>query len=231
MWQSQRSNELEWMDQAETIVSLAQYQDALTKLAKVGRWLGGDAVTFKELEYIRHSPQKIIDLGCGGGYFTLQLAKKYPQAEVLGLDIDSRAIAFAKKKQQIQVNNLSFILCESANLAAYLKNCDIMTASLMCHHLTDEALVELIVLARKNVRQAIIFNDLQRHLLAYLGYGCCAPLMFWNRMITHDGLISIKRAFHRADWLRVFNRAGLDPSNYMVRWYFPFRWGVSIQCQ
>lgn len=40
----------------------------------------------ERLEYIRHTPRHIVDLGCGTGADLAQLATRYPDAELLGVD-------------------------------------------------------------------------------------------------------------------------------------------------
>ncbi len=39
------------------------------------------------LEVVRLEPQRILDIGCGTGYDVRELARRYPRASVLGLDI------------------------------------------------------------------------------------------------------------------------------------------------
>src|SRR5699024_7641225 len=41
------------------------------------------------------SPQRILDLGCGGGALSLALQLAYPEAHVVGTDISGRALDFA----------------------------------------------------------------------------------------------------------------------------------------
>jgi 2-polyprenyl-3-methyl-5-hydroxy-6-metoxy-1,4-benzoquinol methylase len=41
--------------------------------------------------------QRIIDIACGAGYGSKLLADAYPEAEVLGVDYDERAIEYARK--------------------------------------------------------------------------------------------------------------------------------------
>ncbi len=57
-----------------------------------------------------------------------------------------------------------------------------------------------------------------------------APVLFRNRLISQDGLLSIKRAFVRSDWQHYLQRAGVNPTHYSIKWYFPFRYIVRIQC-
>lgn len=39
--------------------------------------------------------RRILDAGCGPGVFTMELAKRHPEAEVLGVDLDPEAVARA----------------------------------------------------------------------------------------------------------------------------------------
>jgi len=231
MWFNSRSTESEWMDDGLKHISVQHYNDALRKLDKIGRFLGGDQVIYKELKHLAKAPKKIIDVGCGGGHLALRLAQKFPQTEIIGLDISPEAISFAQHEHQPLPANLHFILCNKENIIAHLNNASVITTSLVCHHLTNNEIVRFISSARDNATQAVILNDLHRHCLAYASYALIAPLAFQNRMITHDGLISIKRAFHRQDWGQLLNTAGVAQSDYSLKWYFPFRWGVHIKCQ
>jgi len=42
-------------------------------------------------------PEKILDIGCGGGNFSRLLLEKYPEAEVYGLDISETSIEYSAK--------------------------------------------------------------------------------------------------------------------------------------
>lgn len=56
----------------------------------------------QRLEYIRLDPKYILDLGCGTGYFTRQLQKLYPGANIIGLDIAFGMVKFAKNNTTLQ---------------------------------------------------------------------------------------------------------------------------------
>ncbi len=50
------------------------------------------------MKYLNYTPgQKILDLGCGDGYFTANLKGRLPEALVVGADHYLRALRFAKK--------------------------------------------------------------------------------------------------------------------------------------
>lgn len=54
---------------------------------------------FERLSYLKIAPQRILDLGCGPGTFSRELALLYPKAQIIGLDLAPAMLMQAKKKQ------------------------------------------------------------------------------------------------------------------------------------
>src|SRR3990167_9827005 len=54
---------------------------------------------FDRLEYLKISPRYILDLGCGTGFFSSLLKKKYRQAHIISLDFSMNMLLQAKNKQ------------------------------------------------------------------------------------------------------------------------------------
>lgn len=54
---------------------------------------------FERLQYLNITPNRILDLGCGSGQFTRELALMYPKAQVIGLDFAQAMLIQAKGKQ------------------------------------------------------------------------------------------------------------------------------------
>jgi 2-polyprenyl-3-methyl-5-hydroxy-6-metoxy-1,4-benzoquinol methylase len=179
---------------------------------------------------LKQLPQTILDVGCGGGAFTMELARSYPQAKVTGIDISQQAISYANKQltNQPALTNLTFQLTDKSTLAYPANQFDLVTATLVCHHLTDEELIAFLKQSVHIAKSAVILNDLHRHPLASLGFGVVAPLFFRNRLIWHDGLLSIKRSFKRNDWMRYLQAADIDLKRVCLTWHWPFRWILSI---
>lgn len=50
----------------------------------------------ERLDYIRHEPVRILDLGCGAGADLPLLAQRYPQAERIGIDFAQPLLALAR---------------------------------------------------------------------------------------------------------------------------------------
>lgn len=218
-----RSNEQELLDLGPSHYTQEEYEECLNQLARIGCYLGGNRATLLTL-FKLSKPQTILDVGCGGGHFAIQLAKQFPQSQVIGIDISTQAIEFAKQRlQETSLKNIKFENTPSAQFAFPTDSFDIVTSTLVCHHLNDDELIEFLKDSYQIAKQAVVINDLHRHWLAYCGFALIAKACFRNRLIYHDGLLSIKRAFKRQDWIYYLNAAGIPLTCCSIHWYWPFR--------
>ncbi len=224
---NKRSNQLELMDLGPAHYTAKEYADCLHKLGIIGTVLGGDRATLKAFAALPSPPGSILDVGCGGGSFTYKLAQRYPQATVVGIEIDAAALGSAHRYQR---PNLTFQLRQQPELAEPDKSFDVVTATLVCHHLTDEQLINFFRSAGRIARKAIIINDLHRHPLAYAAFACIAPL-FNNRLIRYDGLISIQRSFTRKELVRILLAADFSLQRFRITWHWAFRWIIVVDCE
>ncbi len=81
-------------------------------------------------------PKSIIDIGSGTGTLTFMLSQKFPDALIIGIDGDENIISIANQKNTVS-DNVYFRQDMSYNLPFDENNADIVTSSLMLHHLTD----------------------------------------------------------------------------------------------
>jgi 2-polyprenyl-3-methyl-5-hydroxy-6-metoxy-1,4-benzoquinol methylase len=199
-----------------------EYADCLHQLNRIGKYLGGDRATLQEFSKLQTPPLSILDIGCGGGAFTAKLAQIYPEAQVIGIDNNPKAIQFTT---QYKLKNLFFRCQSSLDLDPEKERFDVVTATLLCHHLNDQELIGFLKNCKSLAKKAVILNDLERHPLAYYGFKCIAPLFFNNRLICHDGLLSIKRSFKKEEWDFFLKEAHYNA--YAINKKLPFRIAVS----
>lgn len=232
MSMNHRSPEKELIDLGPEYYSADEYRECLYLLDRIGRFLGGDRATYKAFQRLARPPRSILDVGCGGGLFTLRLAENHPNAKVVGCDIAPEAIYLAEAHRQAhypKLKNIEFIVPPSASLSHNDANSfDVVTATLLCHHLTDHDLIMFLKDACHTANQAVVINDLHRHRLASFAFACVTPLFFRNRLIAHDGQISIRRAFTYADWINYLQRANIPLACCSIRWCWAFRWIVTV---
>lgn len=227
---TKRSKEKELMDLGPDFYTPEEYKQCLKILFKINKLLGFFKQTVKLLKYF---PQDIVlaDVGCGGGLFLLHLNKYYPKMQMLGVDISEEAIKVAQNElddwqQKNGSINVAFQLQQQPELEITPQSVDIILLTLVCHHLEDEELIEFLKKVNNTVRKAFIINDLHRNLLAYWLYKMSSTLLFRNRLITHDGLISIQRSFTRKELHYLLKQANIK--NYQIKWHFPFRWSILV---
>jgi 2-polyprenyl-3-methyl-5-hydroxy-6-metoxy-1,4-benzoquinol methylase len=71
-------------------------------------------------ERLRRSepPARIADVGCGAGWSTIALAQAYPNAHVVGYDLDPASVADAKRNAVARNVDVRFVQSDAAALAA-----------------------------------------------------------------------------------------------------------------
>lgn len=231
---NKRSYQPELMDLGPSHYTPEEYRDCLRKLGMIGWLLGGDRATFKSIGILLNKPKSILDVGSGGGWFTCRLAHRYPDAQVVGIDIDADAVKLAdeNKKQyehryNLRLSNLTFEHRASTRLSEQARSFDVVTATLLCHHLKDHDVVTFLSDAKKIARNAVIINDLQRSRLAYALFWLISPL-FFNRLIRYDGLLSIKKSFTHSELQNFAQQAGIPAQSIQISWNWAFRWVMRI---
>lgn len=90
---------------------------------------------------------------------------------------------------------------------------DLVVASQMTHHLTDEEVVTHWREAWRVTRDAIFISDLHRNALLYTLVWLAMHLIRADRTLIEDGLISVRRGFRRNEWRELSAQAGIpEPS-------------------
>ncbi|KTD01354.1 methyltransferase domain-containing protein [Fluoribacter gormanii] len=224
-----RSKEKEIIDLGQDFYTPQEYEQSLKKLFKINRMMG----IFKStVNLLRQFPSNSVltDVGCGGGLFLLHLAKYFPGMRMFGLDISQDAIKLAEEElhnwqQKNGCTQIKFQIQLKPELEIKT-SVDIILLNLVCHHLNDEELVSLLIKANDTALKAVIINDLHRNFIAYWLYKIISPVLFRNRLITHDGLLSIQKSFTRTELDFFLQQAGIK--NYKIKWHFPFWWSILI---
>jgi 2-polyprenyl-3-methyl-5-hydroxy-6-metoxy-1,4-benzoquinol methylase len=221
-----RSQEKEILDLGPDYYTQEEFDHCQKMLFKVNFLLGFFRTTIRTLKKLSYC-NKVVDIGCGGGIFLLQLSRYFPDTDFIGVDISHDAILVAKRNLEGWKNispevKVSFAHDEKCGLT----KSDVILATLVCHHMSDAELVVFLQQAWNATTNIVLINDLQRHWFAEFIYRWISPVLFRNRLITHDGLISIRRGFTRKEWERLLAKAKIK--NYQIKWCFPFRWRVLI---
>lgn len=95
--QQAKINQIEKEDIARSFSRAAKTYDDAAFFQKVA----GERL-LERLQYFKLKPKRILDLGCGTGFFTRELSKRYPDAKVTGADLAQGMIDFccSQSKQE-----------------------------------------------------------------------------------------------------------------------------------
>ena len=104
---------------------------------------------------------------------------------------------------------------------------DLVLSSLFAHHLDDGAVVGFLQWMERHAGLGWFVNDLERHWLPHVGFRVLSRAAGWHRFVQHDGPVSIRRAFTRADWRALLSAAGLSPQEARIEAWLPFRLCIS----
>jgi SAM-dependent methyltransferase len=86
---------------------------------------------------------KVLDIGCGNGPLTIQIAKRFPQAEVLGIDYWGKAWAYSKgvcdRNAEIEgvAERVSFERASASSLPFEEGAFDMVVSNLVFHEVRD----------------------------------------------------------------------------------------------
>ena len=196
----------------------------LRELHTINSLLGGYRISFKALEEVLQSnqPAVMVDIGCGGGdtvkaVYKWSIKKNY-KLQVNGVDIKDECIAYSKNNNS-SVPAASFICDDYRNCMRHIPKIDILHASLFCHHLSNEEIVQLVRFAIDN-GITLVINDLERNPLAYYSIKMLTRLFSGSYLVRNDAPLSVLRGFKKQEWRDLITQAGAKKFSIKNRWAF-----------
>ena len=219
-----RSNAPEIMDDLQ--MEGPVLRKTLKTLARINALLGGDNVSVKGVKHLVRRKDRIgnlhlIDLGCGEGSQLRVLADFSRKLKLnwrfTGVDANADCIAFAKERSQ-SYPEIEYLQQDVFNWE--MPDCDMVLATLFMHHFDDQQIIEMINSSVDKVSYGWIINDLQRSRIAY-GLFWLLGLFIRNKMVRHDGLLSIKKGFKKEELFTLSEKIQMQPE---VSWNWAFRY-------
>lgn len=165
----------------------------------------------------------VLDVACGHGDGLRAIRRRFPAAELTGIDLNPWAVRAATEATAAD-QRITFI---HGDAFAYAPPApfDVIVCSQFTHHLTDEQVVAYLQWLRQRARNGWFISDLHRHTLSYYGFPLLARVFRWHHFVRQDGQISIARSFRPAEWRNLLRQAGIPDAT--IRWHVPFRLCVS----
>jgi 2-polyprenyl-3-methyl-5-hydroxy-6-metoxy-1,4-benzoquinol methylase len=207
----------------------------LQEMAILNHWLGFNRSLVRSIQKIVHAhqnkPINIADIGCGSGdtlrYISNWAHKKGIQCNLVGIDANQHVIHYARAIsasyphiQYKTINILENVIPE---------NNDIVIINHLCHHLSDEEIVQLITDLSYSTKTAIVMNDLHRHCLAYFAIKIITIIFGFSYLTKHDGPLSVLKAFRKKEIISLL--LNIKNTHFELKWVWPFRWQAIIWCK
>jgi ubiquinone/menaquinone biosynthesis C-methylase UbiE len=174
-------------------------------------------------------PYHLVDMGAGGcdiDVWLLKAARKRGlDLRITACDLDPRIIQYARSKY----GHVAGLTIRQVDLLAgrFDEPVDFVFANHFLHHLPNNDIVDLIRLWQPQVRRRMVFSDLERDRLSYLGYSALS-LFYRKSFARYDGLVSIRRGF-RAGELESLAREALREGPSRAHRLAPGRLALCIE--
>lgn len=166
----------------------------------------------------------VVDVACGGGDVTTDLARLLPDVTVHGIDISPRAVQRARQAATHRGSVTSFTVRDV--VAEGCPACDVAVSSLFLHHLDDADACRLLRAMAGAARVGIVVSDLVR---SRIGLGLAVvgtAILSTSRVARVDGPLSVRAARTPAEYRTLCDEAGLTgasirrvwPERVVIRW-------------
>lgn len=196
----------------------AELARSLVDLQHVNRWLGGYRVVLHHLGWLvaRHprTRYRVLDVATGSADIPLKVAawarSRGIRMEIVATDNHPTTLEFARRNTAGDAD-VRVEAADALRLPYEDDAFDFAMCSTALHHFDARAdLLRVLGEMHRVARVGGLVNDLRRSRPAYVGARLLA-VTFWRRhpVTAHDGPLSVRRAFTRAELADLARAAGL----------------------
>lgn len=205
-----------------------EYEGCLRELRRINRWLGDkralEETLLGEIQRENLKQFSVLDVGAGSGELLRVIAKfarkSDRKSQLCGLELNRRS-AEAIREESKDFAEICSIRGNALLLPFPDNSFDYAICSLFTHHFTDEKVIEILREMRRVARRKIFAIDLHRDRRAYFFYTTIGKIFLHNRLVRHDGALSILRSFVPEELEHLGKQAELDKVS--VTKHFPAR--------
>ncbi len=195
----ERKSEAEWLD--EDRGSPAEVASALRSLVFVNRWFGGDRVHRLLLEQASRGRRELTVLEAAAGRATalasagVALRRRGIVMQAILLD---RQASHLPPEWPPELPAPQLLAGDALRIPLPDASVDVVSCCLFLHHLAPDEVAAFLREALRVARVAVLINDLQRTRLHY-GLARLFSLVDPSRLSRHDGPVSVRQAYSRAE--------------------------------
>jgi ubiquinone/menaquinone biosynthesis C-methylase UbiE len=122
-----------------------------------------DEMIARLLDYLPREPQRVLELGCGTGNLSLQLAQSFPLAELTLVDASAEMIALVRSRMDASAPasnaQVSYVEARFEELDLPTNSFDLVVSSISLHHVEDKAALYARIRALMNNGGRFCFAD------------------------------------------------------------------------
>ncbi len=210
---TERIDRPELMD--SEVFPVDEMRSALRFLGITNRFFDGSAVIVRHFEswsraWNPQQPIRVLDVGTGGAEIPIAVVRwareRNLRMHVTAIDLVSEVASIARENTrdypEITVLQKNVFDLEETTF-------DYVTASLLFHHVRPSESVRLLQLFDRLATRGIVISDLLRSRSSYVAVSALSYLI-GNRIVRHDGPLSVRRAFHSQELQLLAQQAGLN---------------------
>jgi ubiquinone/menaquinone biosynthesis C-methylase UbiE len=192
----------------------------LADLRRANRLLGGVRLTTHGLERLTQglgpgAELTIVDVATGGADIPRAVLawaeRRGLRARVVATDLSLEVLRVAAEHAMPGVDLAAADACA---LPLGDGSVDVAICSLVLHHLRPDDAVTMLREMRRVARRGVVVNDLDRNWLGFAGAWLAGRVCTHNPLTRHDGPLSVRRAYTRAEMTALAERAGLGPVSF-----------------
>lgn len=188
-------------------VPRADREAALRDIDRLNAWFGGYWLTQRAIERLTGGAPSstVIDVGGGRGDFARRLARwarrRGRRVRVVVVDRDAAVTGQGPDVVAVRADATALPFREGA--------ADVVTASLLLHHLDPDAAVRGLSEMRAAARRGVVVNDLLRTRVTVALVWLATRLFTRHRFARHDGPLSVRRAYAPDELRTLAEKAGI----------------------
>ena len=196
-------------DPAELIVNLRD-------LARLNRLSDGAGLSRRAIAALG-TPTSLLDVGTGAAdlplAFLADARRRGAELHVTATDSRTEVLdaARAGRPGLDRVRGLDLAIADGRGLPYPDAAFDVAHASLVLHHLDPPDAIAFLAELRRVARDGVVINDLVRGRLAWVVTWIAVHAFGRGRYTRHDGPLSVRRAYTRAELQDLCAAAGLRP--------------------
>jgi len=218
---------VEWMDAG--VGTDAEVAEAYRELGRVNRRLAGYRASLGLLDpQAAGRPASILDVAGGDGMFAERLVERLgtdgTPAVAWVLDLGRVSSTIAARRAPAR-GRIVAVRGDARRLPFADRSLDLVHTAAFFHHLGVEDAGRVLAEMCRVSRRVVLVNDLVRSWVATGSIWLLTRLLSRNRLIRHDGPLSVLKAFRPRELLSLARAAG--PAGAGFRWRlvrtFPYR--------